>query len=79
MLTIASLFVLRRRRPDVERPYRAPGYPFLPALYILGASTIAVVLFLYRTETTMPGLLIVLTGLPVYVLWRRSENAGGTA
>jgi APA family basic amino acid/polyamine antiporter len=74
VLTIASLFVLRRTRRHDDRPYRAPGYPFLPALYILGASTIAVVLFLYRTETSLPGFLIVLSGLPVYALWRRSGS-----
>jgi APA family basic amino acid/polyamine antiporter len=71
VLTIASLFVLRRRQRDAERPYRALGYPWLPGLYILVAASIVVVLFLYRTGTTWPGLLIVLTGLPVYALWRR--------
>jgi len=72
VLTIAAIFVLRRTRRHADRPYRAFGYPLLPALYILAASTLAAVLFLYRTETTLPGLLIVLTGLPVYALWRRS-------
>jgi APA family basic amino acid/polyamine antiporter len=71
ILTILGLFVLRRKRPDAERPYRAFGYPVVPALYILAASAILVVLLLYRTETTWPGLLIVVAGLPVYFLWQR--------
>jgi APA family basic amino acid/polyamine antiporter len=76
VLTIAGLFVLRRRRPDVPRPYRAFGYPLLPLLYIVAASVIMAVLLLYRTATTWPGLVLVLTGIPVYMLWRRSPAAG---
>jgi APA family basic amino acid/polyamine antiporter len=74
ILTIAGLFVLRRKRPDAPRPYRAFGYPVLPALYLVAASIIEIVLLIYRTQTTWPGLLIVLTGIPVYLWWRR---AGG--
>ena len=70
VLTIAGIFVLRRKRPDAERPYRAFGYPLVPALYMVAASTIALVLLLYRTETSWPGLVIVLSGVPVYLLWR---------
>jgi len=70
VLTVAGLFVLRRKRPDAERPYRAFGYPVVPAAYILAATIIMVVLLLYRTETTWPGLLIALTGIPAYFLWR---------
>src|SRR5439155_25527851 len=66
VFTIAAVFRLRRTRPDAERPYRAFGYPIIPALYILGASTILIVLFVYRTATTWPGLIIVLLGVPVY-------------
>src|SRR5207248_2359951 len=65
ILTIIGLFVLRRKRPDVERPYKAFGYPIIPALYIIGASVILIVLFIYQTATTWPGLIIVLTGVPV--------------
>ncbi|HVG06580.1 MAG TPA: amino acid permease [Thermoanaerobaculia bacterium] len=72
ILTIAGIFVLRRKRPDVERPYRAFGYPLVPALYIVAASVISLVLLVYRTKTSLPGLLIVLTGIPVYFLWRRA-------
>jgi APA family basic amino acid/polyamine antiporter len=74
ILTIAGVFRLRRTRPDVERPYRAFGYPIIPALYIGGAATILVVLFVYRTATTWPGLIIVLLGLPVYFAWKRSNR-----
>jgi len=75
VLTIAGVFVLRRKRPQAERPYRTFGYPLVPALYILAASAILVVLMLYKTSTTWPGLLIVLTGIPVYFLWRRRPAA----
>ena len=73
ILTIIGLFVLRRKRPDVERPYKAFGYPIIPALYIIGASVILIVLFIYQTATTWPGLIIVLTGVPIYFLWRKPE------
>ncbi len=75
ILTIASVFVLRRKRPDAERPYRAFGYPVVPALYIVGALVILVTLFLYRPSTTIPGLVIVLTGVPVYAAFRRFGRA----
>lgn len=71
ILTIASVFRLRVTRPDAERPYKAFGYPLVPGLYIVGASLILGILFLYRTSTTWPGLVIVLLGVPVYVLFRR--------
>ena len=70
-LTIAGIFVLRKKRPDAERPYRAFGYPFVPLLYIVAASAIMFVLLLYKTQTTWPGLLIVLLGVPVYLVWSR--------
>ena len=75
VLTVAGIFVLRKKRPDADRPYRAFGYPVVPALYILAASTIALVLLLYRTKTSLPGLAIVLIGVPVYWLWRRRAVA----
>ncbi len=71
VLTIAGLFVLRRKRPDAERPYKAFGYPLVPALYILTASTIAAVLLVYKPATSWPGLIIVLIGIPIYFAWRR--------
>lgn len=74
VFTIAGVFVLRRKRPGVERPYRAFGYPIVPALYIIIAVAIMVVLILYKTQTTWPGLLIVLLGLPVYWAWHRNSR-----
>jgi APA family basic amino acid/polyamine antiporter len=72
ILTVAGLFRLRTTRPDAVRPYRCWGYPWLPALYVIGSAIVLAVLFAYRTATTWPGLLIVLSGLPVYWLLRRN-------
>jgi basic amino acid/polyamine antiporter, APA family len=71
VLTIAGIFVLRRTRPDAERPYKAFGYPIVPLLYIVAATGIMVVLLLYRTQTAGAGMGIVLIGLPVYWWWSR--------
>ena len=71
ILTIAGIFRLRSKRPDVERPYRAFGYPIVPALYIVGATVILAVLSIYQTAATWPGLIIIATGLPVYFIWRK--------
>jgi len=70
ILTIIGIFLLRRKQPDAERPYRAFGYPIVPALYVIGATVILVVLFMYQTATTWPGLIIVLTGVPAYFFWK---------
>ena len=72
ILTIAGLFVLRVKRPDAPRPYRAWGYPVLPALYIVLASWICVVLLRYKPQYTWPGLVLVLLGIPVYLFWSRA-------
>jgi len=72
ILTIAGVFRLRVVRPDAPRPYRAFGYPVLPALYILGATVILAVLLVYRPATTWPGFLIVLLGVPVFLWMRRA-------
>ena len=74
ILTIAGLFVLRRTRPDAPRPYKAFGYPILPALYILMAAWICVVLLRYKPQYTWPGLILVLLGVPVYLLWSRRSG-----
>jgi basic amino acid/polyamine antiporter, APA family len=70
ILTIAALFRLRKTRPNAERPYRAFGYPVVPALYLVSAVVILAVLFVYRPATTIPGVGIVLIGVPVYFLFR---------
>ncbi len=76
VLTIFGLFVLRRTRPDAERPYKALGYPVLPAIYIVMALFIDVVLLRYKPQYTWPGLCIVLFGIPVYFIWRpRGETS----
>ena len=71
ILTIAGLFVLRRTRPTAARPYKAFGYPVLPALYIVMALWICAVLLRYKPQYTWPGLIIVLLGIPVYLVWKR--------
>ena len=75
ILTIAGLFVLRRTRPHAPRPYRAVGYPVLPAIYLLLALFIDIVLLRYKPQYTWPGLIIVLVGIPVYFLWRRAGQS----
>jgi APA family basic amino acid/polyamine antiporter len=75
ILTIVGLFVLRRTHPDAERPYKAVGYPVLPAIYIIIALFIEVVLLRYKPQFTWPGLFIVLLGIPVYYLWKPRASA----
>ena len=78
ILTIAGLFVLRRTQPNAERPYKAFGYPMLPAVYILIALYIDIVLLLYKPQYTWPGLIIVLLGIPVYYVWSKRAAAART-
>jgi len=70
ILTIIGLFILRKKRPDVERPYKAFGYPVLPALYILIALAICIDLIIYKSDYTWPGMIIVLIGIPVYFIMK---------
>jgi len=72
ILTIAGVFRLRYKLPDAERPYRVPGYPWVPGFYILGASIVLVTLFAYRPATTWPGLVIITLGGVVYAFIRKS-------
>jgi APA family basic amino acid/polyamine antiporter len=74
ILTIAGLFVLRRRRPAMERPYKAFGYPALPAIYLAAAGLIEVLLLIYKPDYTWPGLMVVALGVPVYMAWRRRKE-----
>jgi APA family basic amino acid/polyamine antiporter len=78
VLTMIGLFVLRRKRPEVERPYKAFGYPVIPAIYVVTASAIALDLLVSEKTraNTWPGLLIVLAGVPVYAWWKRRNRAG---
>ena len=74
-LSVVGIFVLRRRWPDAPRLWRAPGYPVLPALYVLIALAICVDLLIVKPRYTWPGLLIVGLGVPVYWLWGRGSTA----
>ena len=77
VLTIVGLFVLRVKQPNAPRPYRAVGYPFLPALYIVMATGICAALLRYKPQYTWPGLILVLLGIPVYVYWSRRAKLLG--
>ena len=68
VLTIIGIFILRRRRPDAERPYKAFGYPVLPAMYILMGITFCILLIIYKPQYTWPGMIIVLAGIPLYYI-----------
>ncbi|MEW6654235.1 MAG: amino acid permease [Bacteroidota bacterium] len=71
ILTIAGIFILRKRVPNAERPYKAFGYPYLPVLYIILAAAISIILLIYKPGYTLPGLLIVALGIPVYRVWSK--------
>ena len=75
ILTVAALFRLRATRPAAERPYRVSGYPFVPGFFLVGATMFLLVLCAYRPFTTWPGLVILLLGIPVYVLKRRRSSS----
>jgi len=82
ILTVLGLFRLRKHRPDAERPYKALGYPYLPAFYILAATAICIDLLIFKPHNTWPGFVIVLTGFPVYFAWKklslRPDGSPGT-
>jgi APA family basic amino acid/polyamine antiporter len=73
-LTILAIFILRVKRPDIPRPYKAFGYPVIPSIYILATITIMIILLIYKPDYTFPGLGIVILGIPVFYLWKK--NAG---
>ncbi len=74
-LTILAIFVLRIKRPDIPRPYKAFGYPVIPAIYILTTLCIMVILLIYKPAYTFPGLAIVILGIPVFYIWKKySKN-----
>jgi basic amino acid/polyamine antiporter, APA family len=77
ILTILAVFILRVKKPDIDRPYKAFGYPYIPILYILVTSAISVILLIYKPDYTVPGLGIVLLGIPVFFLWNRSRKKKG--
>jgi basic amino acid/polyamine antiporter, APA family len=71
ILTIAGVFILRKKKPNAERPYKTFGYPVLPAIYIIIALAICIDLFIYKFDDTWPGFLIVVIGIPIYYLMKR--------
>lgn len=73
ILTIVGIFILRKKRPDLPRTYKAFGYPLLPALYVLAATTICVGLLIFKTSYTWPGVLIILAGIPIYYWGNRNK------
>jgi basic amino acid/polyamine antiporter, APA family len=68
MMTIYGIFILRKKRPDLDRPYRAFGYPILPLIYIIMGAAFCILLIIYKPQFTWPGLLITLAGIPIYYL-----------
>src|SRR5674476_623726 len=68
VLTISGIFILRKKRPDAERPYKAFGYPVLPAIYILMGLAFCILLIIYKPQYTWPGLIIALLGIPIYYI-----------
>ena len=74
-LTIYGIFILRKRMPNAERPYKAFGYPVLPAIYILMAIAFCILLIIYKPTYTWPGLIIVLIGIPIYYIAVRNKRS----
>ncbi len=74
ILTISGLFRLRITRPEMERPYKAFGYPVIPAVYIILASLVAINMLIYQTDFSLYGLIIILTGVPVYYIFRKKTK-----
>ncbi len=74
ILTIIGVFILRKKQPNVERPYKTFGYPVLPVIYIILASTISIILLVEKPEFTLRGLIIVLIGIPVYYVWKNFQK-----
>lgn len=74
VVTILAIFILRKKRPEIPRPYKAFGYPVIPALYIIVIVFIMIILLMYKPNYTFPGLGIVILGIPVYYLWKRYSH-----
>ena len=75
VLTIAGIFILRKKYPDAERPYKAFGYPVLPIIYILMGISFCSLLIIYKRQFTWPGLIITLIGIPLYYLAVRNKKS----
>jgi APA family basic amino acid/polyamine antiporter len=76
ILTVGGLFILRKKKPEMERPYKAVGYPFLPALYIILAIWVSINIIVNQTENSLYGIGIMLLGLPIYYFFHsKSKNS----
>jgi len=73
ILTIFSIFILRKRQPDAVRQFKAPLYPVIPIVYIVAATTIVLLLLIYKPLYSWPGLIIILLGIPVYFYWKQRK------
>ena len=71
VLTIVAIFILRKKQPNADRPYKAFGYPIIPAIYVVLAALLCINLLIFRTQTSLIGLIIVGLGFPVYYIWNR--------
>lgn len=78
-LTIIGIFILRKKQPDTERPYKAFGYPILPAIYVIMAFTFCTMLIIYKPQFTWPGLIITLAGIPIYFWVMRNKKDTATS
>lgn len=78
-LTIIGIFILRKKQPDAERPYKAFGYPILPAIYVIMAFTFCTMLIIYKPQFTWPGLIITLAGIPIYFWVMRNKKDPATS
>jgi len=74
IFTVAAVFVLRHKRPDMERPYKTWGYPILPALYILMAIFVMLSILIYKFDFAVRGLVIILLGIPIYYLFKATNQ-----
>jgi APA family basic amino acid/polyamine antiporter len=74
ILTVVGIFILREKQPKVKRPYKAFGYPVVPAIYILLAAAISIDLLIFKPQYTWPGLGIVMLGIPVYFVWQKLKT-----
>jgi basic amino acid/polyamine antiporter, APA family len=73
-LTVIGLFILRRKRPDIPRPYRCTGYPWIPALYVLIAAAWTLNIIVIRPKEALAGTIIMLIGVPGYLYWKKQQR-----
>jgi len=77
VLTVSGLFILRKKRPDMPRPYKAFGYPVLPAIYVILAAAVAFFMLINNNTNCLRGLIIMLIGIPVYFIFKKTLDKTG--